>query len=202
MENLEKRILKELKYGSKKAFEYVFKTYYDSLCRYAEEILKDRDYAEDVVENLFVRIWEDRKKINYHTSIRSYLYRSTYNASLNILRKKKSENKYRDFFIHHSDFSKTHVYGSSSFPLSGIIENELDEIIGKVIDDLPPQCKKIFLMSRVEDLSHKEIAKKLNLSVNTVKCQIMNALKKIQVVLKDLIVVWGFFMIDFFGLFN
>ncbi|MGF1587535.1 MAG: RNA polymerase sigma-70 factor [Bacteroidales bacterium] len=189
MENLEKRILKELKYGSKKAFEYVFKTYYDSLCRYAEEILKDRDQAEDVVENLFIVIWEDRIKIDIHTSFRSYLYRSTYNACLNIIRKRKSESKYRDFFLNHSDFSKFHDYGSSSYPLSGIIEKEMESDIAKIIDALPPQCKKVFLMSRVDDLSHLEIADKLDLSVNTVKSHIMNALKKIQVALKNMMIV-------------
>ena len=188
MDNLEKSILKELKYGSKKAFEYVFKTYYASLCRYAEEILKDRQQAEDVVVNLFVIIWDDRKKIDIHSSIRSYLYRSAYNACLNVLRKKKTENKYRDFFIHHATYSKTHDYGSSSYPLSSIIENELEEIIENVIADLPPRCKIIFLMSRIENLSHKEIAEKLKISENTVKCQIMNALKKIQAVIKNIIV--------------
>jgi RNA polymerase sigma-70 factor, ECF subfamily len=180
MENLENNILKELKYGSKKAFEFVFKTYYNSLCRYAEEILKDRDIAEDVVENLFVVIWEDRKKINIHTSFRSYLYRSTYNGCLNALRKKKSENKYRNFFMHHADFSKNHDYGSLSYPLSGIIEKEMNGEIAKVIDDLPPQCKKIFLMSRVDDLTHQEIADKLDLSINTVKSQVMNALQRLK----------------------
>lgn len=191
MENLEKRILKELKYGSKKAFEYVFKTYYDPLCRYAEEILKDRDQSEDVVETLFIIIWEDRKKIDIHTSFRSYLYRSTYNACLNVIRKRKSESKYRDFFLNHADFSKSHDYGSSSYPLSGIIEKEMESGIAKVIDALPPQCKRIFLMSRVDDLSHQEIADKLDLSVNTVKSQIMNALKKIQVALKNMMIIFA-----------
>jgi RNA polymerase sigma-70 factor, ECF subfamily len=191
MENLEKRILKELKYGSKKAFEYVFKTYYDPLCRYAEEILKDRNQSEDVVETLFIIIWEERKKLDIHTSFRSYLYRSTYNACLNIIRKRKSESKYRDFFRNHSDFSKSHDYGSSSYPLSEIIEKEMEGGIAKVIDALPPQCKKIFLMSRVDDLSHQEIADKLDISVNTVKSQIMSALKKIQVAMKDLMFVFA-----------
>ena len=188
MESFEKRILIELKYGSKKAFEYVFNTYFDQLFRYAKEILKDRDQAEDVVENLFLRVWEDRKKINVHTSVRSYLYRSTFNASLNVLRKKRSENKYRDFFLHHADFIKCHDYGSSSYPLSDIIEKEYNEEIEKVIDDLPPQCKKIFLMSRIEDLPHKEIAERLGISVNTVKSQIMKALKKLQAAIEDLII--------------
>jgi RNA polymerase sigma-70 factor, ECF subfamily len=189
MENLELRILKELKYGSKKAFEYVFKTYYDPLCRYAEEILKDRHQSEDVVETIFIIIWEDRKKLDIHTSFRSYIYRSTYNACLNIIRKRKSESKYRAFFRNHATFSKSHDYGSSSYPLSEIIEKEMESDISKVIAALPPQCKKIFLMSRVDDLSHQEIADKLDLSVNTVKSQIMSALKKIQVTLKKMMIL-------------
>ena len=189
MENLEKKILKELKYGSKKAFEYIFKTYYDQLCRYAREILKNDDQAQDVVENLFLIIWEDRKKLDIHKSFRSYLYRSIYNACLNVIRKRKSENKYRDFFIHHADFSKTHDYGSLSYPLSGIIEREMEEKLHEVFNELPPQCKKIFLMSRVDDLSHQEIADKLDLSLNTVKSQIMSALKRIRVALKDIILI-------------
>ncbi len=186
MENLEKRILEELKDGSKKAFEYVFKTYYYPLCKYAEEILRDPDQAEDLVETLFIVIWEERKKINIHTSFRSYLYRSTYNACLNVLRKRKSESRYRDFFIDNADFSKNHDYGSLSYPLSGIIEREMEEKLNRVINELPPQCKKIFLLSRVDEMSHQEIANKLDLSVNTVKGQIMIALKKIQAALKDI----------------
>lgn len=192
IDNREKQILKELKYGSKKAFEYIFKTYYNQLFRYAEEILKDREESEDVVESLFVRLWEDRKRIDIHTSIRSYLYRSTYNSCLNVIRKKKSRNKYRDFFIHHSDFSKTHDYGSSSYPLTGIIDKEFEEKIYKIIDNLPTRCKKIFLMSRIDNLSHKEIAEKLEISVNTVKSQIMNALKKIQSALKNMMIILSF----------
>ncbi len=189
MENLQKQVLKELKYGSKTAFEYVFKTHYDALLRYAEEILRDPHQAEDVVENLFVVIWEDRKKIDIRSSLKSYLYRSTFNGCMNVLRKKKSENQYRDFFIHHSNFSKTHDYGSMSYPLSGIIEKEFETKIEEVIDKLPPQCKKIFIMSRVDDLSHQLIADELGLSVNTVKAQIMNAIKKIKVALKKMLAV-------------
>lgn len=186
MENLEKRMLKELKYGSKKAFEYVFNTYYSCLCRYAEEILKDAHQAEDVVVHLFVILWEDKKKINIHTSFRSYLYRSTYNACMNVIRKKKSENKYREFFLNHSDLSKTHDYGSSSYPLSGIIEKEMDEEINEVIGRLPQQCKKVFLLSRIDAYSHQEIADKLGISINTVKCHIMCALKRIKITLNGM----------------
>jgi RNA polymerase sigma-70 factor, ECF subfamily len=189
MDILEKRILTDLKYGSKKAFEYVFKTYYDPLMKYAEEILKNRDQAEDVIENLFVIIWEDRKLLDIHTSFRSYLYRSTYNACMNVIRKRKSESKYRDFFTHHTNFLKTHDYGSLSYPLTGLIEKEINSEISNIIDKLPPQCKKIFLMSRSDNLTHQEIAEELGISVNTVKCHIMNALKVLQVALKDLMIV-------------
>jgi RNA polymerase sigma-70 factor, ECF subfamily len=180
MESIEKRVLNELRYGSKKAFEYVFKAYYNQLCRYAEEILGDSEQAKDVVENLFVSVWENRKKLDIHSSFRSYLYKSTYNLCLNEIRKKKNEDKYRDFFLRHTEVSTAHEYGSNSHPLSKIIEKELDAEIEKVIGELPPQCKKIFLLSRVDMLTHNQIAQKLDISVNTVKSQIMIALKKIQ----------------------
>jgi RNA polymerase sigma-70 factor, ECF subfamily len=180
MESIEKRVLNELRYGSKKAFEYVFKAYYNQLCRYAEEILRDSEQAKDVVENLFVSVWENRKKLDIHSSFRSYLYKSTYNLCLNEIRKKKNEDKYKDFFLRHTEVTNAHEYGSNSYPLSRIIEKELDAEIEKVIDELPPQCKKIFLLSRVDMLTHNQIAQKLDISVNTVKSQIMIALKKIQ----------------------
>jgi RNA polymerase sigma-70 factor, ECF subfamily len=190
MRDLEKKIIKELRYGSKIAFEYVFTTYYSSLCRYAEEMVHDNYQAEDIVTNLFVVLWDDRKNICIHTSLRSYLYRSTYNACLNAIRKKKTENKYKDYFIHHAEFSKNHDYGSSFYPLSEIIENELDNRLKEVIDNLPPRCREIFLLSRVEELSHKEIADELDISVNTVKSHIMNALKSIQSEIKNLLMIF------------
>jgi RNA polymerase sigma-70 factor, ECF subfamily len=180
MESIEKRVLNELRYGSKKAFEYVFKAYYNQLCRYAEEILVDSEQAKDVVENLFISVWENRKKLDIHTSFRSYLYKSTFNLCLNEIRKRKNEDKYKDFFLRYADVPTAHEYGSNSYPLSRIIEKELDAEIEKVIDALPPQCKKIFLLSRVDMLTHNQIAHKLDISVNTVKSQIMIALKKIQ----------------------
>jgi RNA polymerase sigma-70 factor, ECF subfamily len=185
----EEEILEELRHDSRSAFEYVFKTYYASLCRYAEEILKDPQQSEDVVISLFLIIWDTRHKLTIHTSLNSYLYRSTYNACMNVLRKKKTEDKYRDFCIHHSDSSKTNDYGSSSYPLSDIVEKEMFDRIRMVIDSFSPQCKKIFLLSRVENYSHHEIAEKLDISVNTVKVHISNALRIIRTLLKDILYI-------------
>jgi RNA polymerase sigma-70 factor, ECF subfamily len=196
MDNPEKRVLSELKSGSNNAFECLFKTYYDPLCRYAYEIIKCPHQSEDIVENLFVKIWEERGNLSIHTSFRSYLYRSTYNACLNVIRKKKSENKYKVFFIHHCDLIKSHDYGSLSYPLSGIIEREMNGEIEKVIEKLPAQCKKIFLMSRTEELPLQEIADRLGISVNTVKWHIMVALKKIELVMKELVIIMIFMMMN------
>jgi len=180
MDTIEKKVLNELRYGSKTAFEYVFKAYYNQLCRYAEEILGDSEQAKDVVENIFVAVWENRKKLDIHSSFRSYLYKSAYNLCLNEIRKKKNEEKYKDFFLRHNKAPATHDYGSNSYPLSKIIEKELDLEVEKIINELPSQCKRIFLLSRVDMLSHNQIAQKLDISVNTVKSQIMIALKKIR----------------------
>lgn len=192
MNELEERILLELQKGNQKALEDLFAAYFNLLCRYAEEILKDTQDAEDVVIHLFTILWEERNNINIHTSIRSYLYRSTYNACINVLRKKKTENKYKDFFIHHIAPSEFCTYESTYFPLYEIIDKELVEEYEKVINALPPECRKIFFMSRNDGLSHQNIAAELDISVNTVKSQIMKALKKIQSELKKILILLPF----------
>lgn len=185
MHNLEDRLIREIKEGSKKAFEYVFKTYYADLCKYAEELLKNSAQAEDVVINLFVVIWEDRERLYVRTSLKSYLYKGVYNSCLNVIRQRKSHKKYVDFFINHS--SDLNVkYGSGNYPLSDIIDREFQQIVENAIDQLPPRRREIFIMSRKKQLSHKQIASKLNLSENTVKSHIMNALKQLESVLKKL----------------
>ncbi len=87
--------------------------------------------------------------------------------------------------VHDNGYSKAHDDGSSSYPLSEIIEKEFDLKIKWVIDELPYQCKKILLLSRVDNILHKEIAEQLDISVNKVKSHVMNALNKLQSALEE-----------------
>ena len=180
MDRLEKKILLDFKYGNKRAFEYLFKSYYKPLCNYAFQILKNQVYAEEVVEELFVRLWENRSKTDVQQSFKSYLYRSTYNSCMNYLRKQKNEQKYRDFFLHHLSPESTSLETNESYPLTSIIDRELEKEMHEVIESLPEKCRIIFKMSRFDEKSHEEIANEINVTVNTVKTQIVRALNKIR----------------------
>lgn len=180
MDRLERKILLDFKYGNKQAFEYLFKSYYKPLCNYAFQILKNQVHAEEVVENLFVKLWENKSKTDVQQSFKAYLYRSTYNSCMNHLRKQKNEQKYREFFQHHLNPDMLHSEAGEPYPLSSIIEKELEKEMSVIIESLPDQCRKIFKMSRFDAKSHEEIAGEMNITINTVKTQIVRALNKIR----------------------
>jgi RNA polymerase sigma-70 factor, ECF subfamily len=185
MHYLEKEIINNIKSGNEKAFEYLFKTYFDKLINYAKEILKNHDVAEEIVEDIFVKLWENRENVVIESSIQAYLYKSTYNACLNHFKHVKVENKYKLFFYNHILPEKLNDQ-HHQYPLSDIITDEFDLLVQKAINNLPEKCKEIFIMSRHDELNNNEIAQKLKISVNTVKTQISRALNKLHALLKEL----------------
>jgi RNA polymerase sigma-70 factor (family 1) len=175
VENPDLEILAGIKKGDEKAFDYLFNIYYDDLCNYAVTIIKDGDLSEDIVQNIMADLWINRQKVSIHSSLRSYLFRSVYNASIDHLRHIRSREK----FLSDSVFED-----SSSFE-STVEYQELTKRINDVIETLPEQCKVIFRLSRFENLKYREIAQKLNISENTVDTQIRRALKKLRESLND-----------------
>lgn len=168
------------KQSDEKAFEYIFHAYYHSLCEYADGILHSHAEAEDIVSDCFFEFWNKRELINVKYSLKSYLFISVRNASLNYLKKQKTKDKFAKeqqeqlkypFFLHDS--------------ISREIEElqqmeEFENKLRKAIDRLPKQCHYIFFLNRFEQMSYQEIASKLNLSIGTVKTQIARALKKLR----------------------
>lgn len=183
MDRGEKNIFRELTNGSEKAFAYFFKKYYRLLFNYAFQILKDQLAAEEIVEETFLAIWEKRIRINLQRSPASYLFKATYNQCLNYLKHKQIENKYQAFFLHHIPDPELDD-SSNSYPLSTLIGKEIEETLEKSIEKLPEQCRRVFIMSRLEDKKNKEIAEILNVSVSTVKTQLMRSLSRIREDLK------------------
>ena len=180
----EQYLIESIKKGDQKSFEFLFKSYYSNLCKYARNILHNETTAEDLVMDIFVKIWEIPEKLVISTSISGYLYQSVHNHCINYLTRK------------HKQFSELNTetieklntiipQDSSADPLTGININELSLRIDKSIELLPAECKKIFILSRIEELSHKEIASRLGISENTVKVQIYRALIKLHVLLKE-----------------
>lgn len=187
MHRLEKNIMEKIQQGDKSAFECLFNAYYKKLYNYALNILKDPDLADEVVEETFVRIWESREQIHVQTSIQSYLFRSVYNRCLNQLKHKNIREKHRLLFMHHTRWDDYNASYSFDFPLSKLLNKELEDMVEEAISKLPEQCRTIFIMSRVEEMKHDMIAEKLGISQNTVKTQISRALSKLRKELKEVL---------------
>ncbi len=135
-------------------------------CKY----LKDSTQAEEIVNDVFLKIWEDGNQIRIETSLKSYLYKAIINRCINALNKNKRESAYQTDLTNVPD---------DSYELRQIEENELTIKLYAAIDQLPDQCRKVFEMSRFEELKQQEIADKLGISIKTVKNHITIALKQL-----------------------
>ena len=175
-----------LRSGDVRLFEEIYNTYYPVLYNYALSITKTQIIAEDAVSEVFTRLWEGRREIMIDSSLKSYFFKSVYHQCLNMLKHIRVQNKYREFFLHHLPLEGD----ETGHPLSGIIENEINVILQKTIDLLPEQCRKIFIMSRIDNMKHEEIAQKLNISINTVRTQIHRALGRLRIELKDFLPIF------------
>ncbi len=173
--NDNKRLIAGLKDGDKRAYEFLFREYYAALCHYAERFLKDQSLAEDVVAQVFCNLFVKRKELVIQ-SIQPYLFFSVRNSALNQLRSQKNKTEIEES-------SELHVLTGYDLKandfISPILHREAEKLLDDAINTLPPQCKEIFLLSRNERLSHKEIALKIGISVNTVETQMSRAIKKL-----------------------
>ncbi|RYF16279.1 MAG: RNA polymerase sigma-70 factor [Oxalobacteraceae bacterium] len=148
--------------GDVNAFNLLFKSHYKSLCISALLLLKDEESAEDVVQEVFLKIWNKRKELAQVTNITSYLYISVKNAALDQLRKTK--------YIT-DDISEVEISDDALDPFHSVRIKELSKHLQEASDSLPGQCKVIFEMVYVEGRKYQEVADEMGLSINTVKTQ-------------------------------
>jgi RNA polymerase sigma-70 factor (ECF subfamily) len=172
----DKETFKALSRGDQSVFQQVFDACYEKLCHYAFTILKDMDEAEDVVQSIFIKLWEKREELDIKQTIRAYLFKAVYHRCINVL-------EHRTIKLRHQEHGSRDVI--SHIQLPEVFPQELEERIKKAIDTLPPQCRTVFMMSRYEEMRYSEIADKLDISVNTVENQISKALKILRSQLKD-----------------
>lgn len=177
------------------AYEKLFKEYYKFLCSYAYGITNEKHASEEIVENFFLEIWDNRQKIKISTSVRSYFVSSIHNRCINYIQREKPR------FLSFCDISKLiDDEGSAGDKLiapeiPSLLINELESVLAKAIDNLPHGCRDVFLLSRYKNLNYEEISIKLNISVNTVKTQIKIALRKLRENLQDYLTVILLFII-------
>lgn len=171
---LVKRLIKK----DQGAFEVVFKKLYKPLCGYANKYLNEFEQAEELVQEVFVKFWEKCDTIAADSSIKSYLYRSVHNTCLNHIKHLKVRDNYRQHIIEQMSRDQSGGSDESDQP-------ELEKRIHNAIDNLPPQCSKIFKLSRFEGLKYKEIADHLGLSIKTIEVQMGKALRILREEFKD-----------------
>jgi RNA polymerase sigma-70 factor, ECF subfamily len=186
---LEKQVLDKLCEGDASAFEMIFKTYYQPLCRYAYSFLQDKEEAEEVVQASLITVWEKRQSLSIETSLKSYLYRMVRNSCLNVIKHERVKQQHAA----HELYVKEVAYESVAHKIQAA---ELETKIMQAMKVLPEQCRLVFQLSRFEELKYQEIADQLQISVKTVENHMGKALKLMREQLKDYLPLFLIFMKD------
>jgi RNA polymerase sigma-70 factor (ECF subfamily) len=176
MDQRELDIIKRLNTSDEGVIKVLFDEYYEYLCRSIYRVVPDASISEDIVQEVFMELWKKRETININTSIKAYLRRSALNRALNYLRKNKVRFEEE---VDIPDLGSHDTGGQANLEAT-----ELEQRIHRIIDALPERCRIIFGMSRFEEMSYKEIAEALDISVKTVENQMSKALKILRVKLE------------------
>ena len=170
-------LLKALQKGEEKAFEYIFDHYYDGLLNYAGRIVGEMELANDLVQETFCKLYEGHADLNIHLSIKSYLYKSVYNSCLNEIKHRNVVNNYVDRELLNFYFSEIIQTPEAELALLG---EDINHALQEAIDKLPGRCREVFVLSKMNEMSNKEIAERLNISVKTVEIQMTKALSRLR----------------------
>jgi RNA polymerase sigma-70 factor (ECF subfamily) len=160
--------VEKLKNGDNNAYTLLMNDYYKNLCGYANLFTKDPSKSEDIVQNIFVKIWIYRKKIDPNISIKKYLYKSVYNEFIDQYRKNKSVISLEEKYLKVIDT----IIDDNSLDIEKLMMN-----VNREIDKLPEKCKRVFILNKKEGLTHNEIAEYLQISTKTVESHITRAFK-------------------------
>lgn len=166
----QKKILEQFKEGDTEAFDAIYRMYSKKLFHFALGLIKDQDSSQDLVQEVFVNLWEKRNQVNPNLNFDNYIFTVTYNSIRKYFRKKSVENKVIENLLKESPEVLETVDGV-------YIYNELLALANKSIEKLPPKRKAVYKLSKQEGLKIKEIAEKLNISSRTAENHLAKALK-------------------------
>jgi RNA polymerase sigma-70 factor (ECF subfamily) len=176
----EKEIIDEVKAGNRSIWTEVIKKYYAALLNFTIGFTKERESAEELVQDVFVNVWSKKDYLNIDISLRAYLYRATRNHALNYVKRRQFEFDYQKRLADTITPYKNEVDDQYHF-------NEVETALNEAIEALPEKRREIFKMSRYEDLTYKEISDALEVPVRTVHYQIGLALKELREKLQHLV---------------
>jgi RNA polymerase sigma-70 factor (ECF subfamily) len=195
MDRTDDILIRALKNGEPAAYRQLFDRHYVLLCKVAFGFLRDKHLSETIVSNVMVYLWENRQTIEIKSALISYLIAAVRFNCMNYLRQKsvRAEISFSGLtqpaasYNFQSDMSATKLLSvhSDDYPPGMLLEKELEEKIAQVVNNLPEECRKVFVLSRFDGKNYDEIAAILSISVNTVKYHIKNALAGLRVALKE-----------------
>lgn len=165
-------LIENLKKGNEDAFVYLMNTYHDKLCVYARGLTKDHYTAQDIVQNVFLRVWEQRKKLNSSLNLNNFLYKSIYNEFIDHYRKIKLLTPLEE---EHIKQLNTIVSEQKASEIDRLVE-----LVKQEIENLPPKCKSVFTMGKLEGLTYVEIAEHQQVSIRTVEMHMSRAFEIIR----------------------
>jgi len=172
--------------GDLNAFERLFKELNSSLCYYAFQLTKDQIFSQEIVNDVFLKLWQDRETINIRGSYKNYLYSMTHNHAINLLIKNNSLRNKVSKLISTDIWEKLEsTVAINPFLLEKLEAEETNMIIEKAVSELPKQCRVVFSLSRYDYKSNREIASLLDISESSVRTYIFRSLEKIKKALED-----------------
>ncbi len=174
-------LLEKLKNDDQHAFEIIFTKYYNDLVHFSFGLTRNSELSEEIVQDVFLLLWETRKKIVIHNSLKSFLLKSVQNRSIDQLRHLKITSKYASLLLEHARLSENDID-------KYILFSELEQKYSEALVKLPPTIAETFRMSRIEYLNYHEIANKLNVSIRTVEVRVSKALSFLREELKDYLI--------------
>ena len=185
----EKELLKSLSEGDERAIEAIYQLYWEPLFVKSFSILKDREICEDIIQEIFIKLWDFRERLEIKVSLKAYLFAS---CRYSIYRQIQSGT------VRENIFDEIHERLHTSSSHADLEYKEILAQVNYIINQLPPKCQQVYKLSREENLSHKEIAHQLNISTKTVENHITRALHELRSSLRGIIAmkIILFFFLD------
>ena len=187
MDQIEKEILKGIQSGDQKSFGYLIQLYFNQVTLYAHSIVSDSELAKEIVQDVFLKIWDLRTSLEIKSSLKAYIYQVTHNLCIDHLRKNITNNKKLKVISYDDLEMRVDIYeleDQDSF-FDKLFSAQMEDAIRHAIEELPQQCREVFMLCRYEQLSYPQISERLNISLSTTKTQMVRAMQKLKESLKE-----------------
>lgn len=187
MDQIEQEILKGIQSGDQKSFGYLIQLYFNQITLYAQGIVQNHELAKEIGQDVFLKIWDMRSTLEIKTSLKAFIYQIAHNLCIDHLRKSIASNKKLNVISYDDLEMRLNVFELEDQDpfFDKLFSAQMEDAIHHAVEELPQQCREIFMLNRYEQLSYPQISKRLNISLSTTKTQMVRAMQKLKDSLKD-----------------